>query len=294
VLNGTSWSWNRSFHGVLMKDRVPIPEGALSYDGGGDHALEILDPTTDTYYEFFVGPDPVDPAAPKKDPQGRNCDYLTSGGGRQLLIGTKLGNVTLPWWAASPGYFRNSQPQEEMVWGRQATGAMPVIGGLVTPQEWNSPSEITGFGHTMSVVVPWAKCGTHYWPAQRNDCGSTCPGDYCGYVPEGALLRYAPDTNCNRWDTATRDALRPALFWLRIKAMCVTIRDYGMRVVDQTGNGFAFKIRSGNYDADAPSNYNGGHHWWNDYWDAQASYLGLKLQVMADSPHPPQWSIPTS
>jgi hypothetical protein len=294
VLDGTSWSWNRSFHEVLMKDKVPIPTGRLYYDGGGDHSAAILDPATDTYYEFFVGPDPVDPAAPKKDPQGRDCDYLTSGGGRQLLIGTRLGNVTLPWWMVSPGYFRNDQPFEDMSWGRQATGAMPVIGGLVTPDEWSNPSATTGFGHALSVVVPWAKCGTHYWPSVRNDCGGPCP--YCGYVPEGALLRFAPDTNCGVWDggiAATTDPLRK-LYLSRIRGLCVTIQKYGMRVVDQTGSGMAWKQRSGPIAPDAAATYNGGQHWPNDYWDAMRGYLGTKLQVMAESPHPPQWTRPTS
>lgn len=280
VLNGTSWSWNQSFHNATVTNKVPVPTGTLSYDGGADHSMAILDLPSNTYYEFYKGLDPA--PAGTKDPQGRPCDYLYDGGGRQRQIGTLAGQ---PWYAGSPGYFRNNQPVEDMLWGRQATGAMPVIGGLITPAEFNSPSETTGFGHVISVVVPFARCGVKFWPATRNDCGAG------GSLPEGSLFRFPTSTDCNRWDAqraATTDSLRK-LYLLRIKGVCVTGKVYGLRVVDQTGNGFAIKMRYSPSGWESDGGSHGGLHWWNDYLDPLASAFNA-VQVMAENPHPTQWA----
>lgn len=280
VINGNSWSWNQSFHNATVTNKVPVPTGALQYDGGSDHSMAIYDTPSNTYYEFYQGLDPA--PAGTKDPQGRACDYLYAGGGRIRQVGTLPGQ---PWYVGSPGYFRNNQPAEDMVWGRQATGAMPVIAGLITPQQWNSPSSTDGFGHVVSVQVPWARCGVRHWPAVRNDCGAG------GAMPEGALFRFPGGTTCERWDAEIASpVIAPArrLYLERLRGFCANGRKYGFRVTDQTGNGFAFDMVNKPGLLPDGGSAGGGQHWPNEYLDV-FRLDWPRVEVLAESPHPAQW-----
>lgn len=346
VLDGTAWAWNLSFHNATMDGMVPVPTGALTYDGGGDRSMEILQPSTGRYFEFYQGLDrgdtagTIDPATDAitvTDPvpyffrnnmsvRLHNASNPTSGlqfnttyyatnvtaSGYQLSltrggppVDLSTANVTLMAWDVprgvfanytyngggrirqingNPGYFLNDQPNEEMIWGRQASGAMPVIAGLVTTDQWNNPSATDGFGHVLSVQVRFARCGVKHWPAQRNDCGAG------GSMPEGALFRFPASTDCTKWDAQINaDPTAPrALYLKRIRGICVNGKVYGFRVTDQTGNGFAIDMESkpGKQGDGGPG---GGQHSPNEYLEPLRGDW-INVETMAENPHPTQWT----
>lgn len=353
--SGQGWSWMDQLHGVTMTEKVPVPTGALSYDGGGDHSMAIYMPAADggqgRAWEFYEGLDdghaqgsldaatdtftgaqlfvfnnmpvklyryvngavtylygtdttplyttnvsgsgfqvsstPSDAAfdvpasltsvhAQIYDRQGRACNRLYSGGGRMRDVAT------------NPGYFIDSaNPVESQWWGRQATGAMPVMAGLLTTPERNAIMDGTASdaGHVLSFVVPGARCGVRFWPALRNDCN----GGGKQTVPEGAWIKLGPAANCGWLDgqiAVETQAWR--LHYLRFaEGLCRTLQRFGARVVDQTGGGGAWKYAvpgaMSQWTKDAPDMQGGGYRSYGDY---SSMMPWTTLQVLADSTRP--------
>jgi hypothetical protein len=105
-------------------------------------------------------------------------------------------------------------------------------------------------------------------------------------IQEGARLRFAADTDCQRGDTS--------LFWKRARAICATMRKYGLYIADQTGGGFAYMNMTpghGGWTGDGGNAYQ-GTHWPSEYFDVFADVWASKLQVLAE-PSPWQEWTPT-
>lgn len=270
--------WIPPVHERTVTQGVPVPDGPLAYDGGADHSMAIYQPASQYYAEFYVGLNPA--PAGTVDSKGRRCDYTYLGGAVTSQLGGGGPNASFGTFRQT-GVFPTAPAANELVIeGRQATGAMPVITGLITASEWDAVANGTAqdFGHVVSFVVPAAKCGVRHWPAQRNDCNG---GGKIGVLPEGAWFHLPADTNCARWDGQISTNVQPRLGYLRrLKGMCVNAIRYGFRVVDQTGNGAAFKTESKPRQSDGGS-AGGGQHWPNEYIDPWAPDLA-RIEVIAD------------
>lgn len=282
AVNGqfAGWADYMAEHEILVTSKVPIPPAAsapwgvtdLPYkDGGPDNGATIWYPDANTMwdlYQFRKAP------AGTVDQKGRSCDFLADVASRMLMVGTHgvgwnptAGRypITYQWWQASPGYYRQNPPSEFRNVARAAS-KLPSAFGSITPEEWNNPSETDGFGHVVSIHLPWGRLHEFDWPAAATDNWSSW-----GYpaIKEGSRLRFAPTVDCNRWDgliAGTSDPRR-ILFLRRIKGICVNGKRYGFVGIDQTGNGLGFLTLSsgGEWEKDAPDNVNGGHRWPNDY-----------------------------
>jgi hypothetical protein len=259
VLNNTAWQWMTDLHEVWMTEKVPIPDGIQNTNGGGDQASTVYSPSLNKYWDFFGGP--TLPAANQTtDPKGRHCDYVSQGGGVIHDIGTKGG--TVPNSLASPGYFRDNTPTEDRLWGRRAS-ALPALAGGILPDEWNHPDPVSGFGHTLQMVVPWARANTIYWPAARTDGAQGFPA-----IPEGARVRIDPSIGCPTPSAAEITTVRPQLFWDRSIGLCHTLQKYGAIVTDQSGGGvYVVFVGGGTIPLDCDGGNNSCQHWAAEYWD---------------------------
>jgi len=274
---------------VLVNSKVPIPtdpSGTLPWlDGGSDNGATIYQPDSNTawdFYEFQKAPDG------KTDPvTGKPCDFLADVGQRMLTVG-KHGKgfnrdgstytITYPSHAISPGYYRQNPPSEFSDVARRAS-KLPVIAGNITPQEFNHPDPVKGFGHKLQVTLPWGRYQEWQWPAHQTDAWA--PGGTPA-IREGAIIRFKPATDCSMGDSS--------LYWQRVRAFCVTIRDYGMVGTDQTGNGFAFNFAGGGELASDGGYYPygkspNGPHWPNQYIDPIWTLFRDNLEVLLEPAH---------
>lgn len=280
------WADYMGAHEVLMTTKVPVPTGPIPFlDGGADRGMTIWYPDANQLWEFYqFGP----AALGMVDQKGRPCQYVAAVGQRMLTVGPhgkgynrdgSTYTITYPPKAQSPGYWRqnpNSGPGSEFRGVARAATKLPTMFGVISTDEWNNPSETTGFGHMLSGQLPWGRCvypkvnnacapGSWVWPAAASDANG--PNDPLN-IQEGAVLRLRPGTNCQRGDSS--------LAWRRARAMCVTWRDYGWIGNDQTGHGLSyFTLDATNRHAD-----DGRSQSPNWYWDAMADIYGANLEVL--------------
>jgi hypothetical protein len=137
-------------------ERVPLPAGARP-SAGTDQQLTLLQPATDTLWEFW---------GLQLRPDGWHARW----GGRMDGL------------SRNPGYFTGSQSS----WGATAT-SLPLIGGLIRIAEGRRGV----IDHALSFAMPGARREWFSWPAQRTDGSDPSPDA----IPEGTRFRLDPKLN---------------------------------------------------------------------------------------------------
>jgi hypothetical protein len=116
---------------------VPLPGNAAPASGGDGH-LTVVQPATDTLWDFWQL---------RKAPDGWHARW-----------GGKMANVS-----TSPGYFPAPVG---------ATGSgLPLLGGLIRVADLHAGH----VDHALAIGIPNVKAGSFAWPAQRTDGNSNHP-----------------------------------------------------------------------------------------------------------------------
>jgi hypothetical protein len=136
---------------------VPLPPDAQPARGN-DAQLVLLQPTTDTMWEFFK-------LARRQD------GWHAAWGGRMTSM------------SQGSGYFT------ERNWGATATG-LPLIGGLITLKDLRRGR----IDHALALGVTRARRYWFSWPAQRTDGATDNPAS----IPEGARFRLDPNLDLSK------------------------------------------------------------------------------------------------
>lgn len=133
-------------------EQVPIPPNAQPARGT-DHTMIVLQPSTDTMWEFWLT-------------EKRADGWHATWGGRMQHVST------------SPGYYTDPP-----TWGATAT-SIPMLGGLVRLDELRAGH----IDHALALAIPEARSGVYSWPAQRTDGRLNSPTA----IPEGTRFRIDP------------------------------------------------------------------------------------------------------
>jgi hypothetical protein len=128
--------------------------------------------------------------------------------------------------SADPGYYRNvSDPlggfDEYAGWGATAS-SLPVAAGLITLADLASGQ----IDHALAMLVPRAKAGIFYCPAQRTDGSDSSPDA----IPEGAHFRLDPTLDLSKLQ------MPPVT-----RMIAEAAQKYGLIVNDQTGATVGFR-----------------------------------------------------
>jgi hypothetical protein len=215
TIEGWGWSTMTDLHAAFM-DGIPIPSNAW-VDQSDDKSLIIYQPSTDTMWEMWVALH-----EPGVAPDGRPYEWKAYGGGRMHDCSTRRGT-----YKNTPG---GPDVIENYLFGHTATG-LPMIGGSITPEEWNS-TDPQAIRHTLHMVVANAMYG-FVPPAHRHD--GEMGGDW---IPEGSRVRFPADIDWSKY-------LNPADSRHRhIWQLGYAIQRYGIMVTDKTHAGVALRFRS--------------------------------------------------
>lgn len=231
VLANVGWTpAGKLLHEVLMTEGVPIPAGAR-VDPSSDRSLIVYQSSKDSMWEFWVAA----PAA-GKDAEGREYAWTCKWGGRMLDCSTRAGT-----------YRTSSSPPEDASWGHAATG-LPMLGGVITPEEWAS-DDPRAIRHPLRLLV--GEAGRKFLPPAHR--GDGIKDDT--WIPEGARVRLAPDVDLGYLsgnDEISRQTLKLSL----------ALRDYAAFVTDVTHGGVALQFRSPQsyYWQGLPKPYDLGDH----------------------------------
>lgn len=214
VLTGTSWPAMDELHEVLMAG-VPIPVGA-NVDTSSDKSLVIYQPSTGSYWELWVAEN-----VSGTDPQGRPYQWLAYGGGRMLSVWGRKGTYK--------NLFASGVQIEDYTWGHTATG-LPMIGGIITPEEWAS-TDTDVIKHPLHMVSGNAST-TALLPAHRTDGQEPDT-----WIREGCRVRFPAS-----WDWSYLN--ESDYVSMQVKKLGKAIQRFGFFITDRTGGGCAFRFRS--------------------------------------------------
>ena len=193
--------WARGLPEQLAE--VPLPTGVGTLEArGSDGHVAIWQPSTDTYWEFWVF---------HTAPAGSRGPTARYGGRIQHV-------------SASSGVLPNN-------WGARAT-SLALLGGVVRMGEY-----LRGVvPHALAVGLP-AVSMVAVAPATRGDgpgasvASGSASAAAADAVPEGARFRLPSGYDCLGRVPAERPLVR---------ILCAAARDYGMIVVDRTGGTVSF------------------------------------------------------
>lgn len=225
-VNNNLWSPTvTTLHEALMQG-VPIPPAA-NVDPSGDHSLVIYQPTTDSLWEFWVANN-----SGGTDNKGRAYQWTCKWGGRMLNCSTRGGT------------FRDDPANLECAnYGHAATG-LPMLGGMITPEEWAS-DDPRAIRHPLRLLVgdsgKATASGPNYLaPAHRGD------GDKDEtWIPEGARIRLAANADLTYLTGGHYPGLQAVDdHGINILKLALALRDYGAFVTDITHGGCALQFRS--------------------------------------------------
>lgn len=212
--------WDGAFLEYWLRRGVPIPQDFVAGQSP-DHYVNIVQPATYRAWEMFVTARQTDGSV-KTGWGGYMHDYRTFPGmgltGERDLAGNPL-NLD-DWFPAAT--------------------SISLLGGILQREE----VEAGVCNHPLQMSVAWGGYPP-LWPARRSDGQSGL-----GYPPEGGLFRLKPDVDVD-WVVAramghvssqasATERARAADF---MRLLTVTLRDYGMYFVDQTGGGCALQMR---------------------------------------------------
>lgn len=214
-----------TLHEALMAG-VPIPPNA-NVDPSGDHSLIVYQPTTDRMWEMWVASQSTG-----VDNKGRQYSWLCKWGGRMLDCSTRGGT-----------YRDDPANLEAANFGHAATG-LPMMGGMITPEEWAS-DDPRAIRHPLRLLVIDSgrdpATGRNWLPpAHRGD------GDKdATWIPEGARIRFAADTDLTYLTGGHYPGLQAVdVHGLNLLKLALALRDYGAFVTDITRGGCALQFRS--------------------------------------------------